>query len=248
MKIVSISDLHIKSQEDEASKILMRFFRHDHTASADAVFLLGDIFDLMVGPHATYEEQFCEFFSECEKIIKRDQKLYYIEGNHDVHIRKLFFRYFSSKGIDYKDRFFIHQSPIEIESKDFKYLLSHGDEYDFENINYQNYKKFIYRPFMRFIGENLIPYHLINFLGTRASRISREAGKKNFDKEKVRQKIRNGVEKIITVKYQFIVGGHSHVLDEYKTSNKSTYINNGFPLLDKKFISIENEKYQFIDL
>ncbi len=101
---------------------------------------------------------------------------------------------------------------------------------------------------MRFIGENLIPYHLINFLGTRASRISREAGKKNFDKEKVRQKIRNGVEKIITVKYQFIVGGHSHVLDEYKTSNKSTYINNGFPLLDKKFISIENEKYQFIDL
>ena len=69
MKIVSISDLHIKSQEDEASKILMRFFRHHHTVSADAVFLLGDIFDLMVGPHATYEEQFSEFFSECEKII-----------------------------------------------------------------------------------------------------------------------------------------------------------------------------------
>jgi UDP-2,3-diacylglucosamine hydrolase len=248
MKIASISDLHIKSQEDEASKILMRFFRHNHTVSADAIFLLGDIFDLMVGPHATYEKQFSEFFLECEKIIKRGQKLYFIEGNHDVHIRKLFFRYFSARNIDYKDRFFIFQSPIELKSKNFKYLFSHGDEYDFENTNYQNYKNFIYKPFMRFIGENVVPYHLINFLGTRASKISRKAGKKNFDKEKVRLKIRNGVEKIITGKFHFIVGGHSHVLDEYKTSHNSIYINNGFPLLDKKFILIEDEKYQFIDL
>lgn len=248
MKIVSISDIHIKSQEDAGYKILKTFFNHKDTLSADYIFLLGDIFDLMVGPHSQYLKQFPDFFKECTDIIKKNKKLYFVEGNHDVHLRELFYKTFKGEKIKFENNFIISQKPIKLSIEEKNYIFSHGDEYDVENSNYQNYKNLIYKPYMRFIGEKIVPYSLINFLGTRASAISRKKGKKTFDREKVRLKIRKGVEFLIKDNANFVIGGHSHVLDQYQMKNGGTYINNGFPLEDKKFILIEDGNFKFVDL
>jgi hypothetical protein len=100
---------------------------------------------------------------------------------------------------------------------------------------------------MRFIGEKILPYTLIDFLGRKASSLSRKAGQKVFNPEEVKEKIRRGVEKINTEKFDYIVGGHSHVLDEYPSSH-GLYLNNGFPIKDQKFIIIEDQRFSFCSI
>lgn len=54
MKYAVISDVHVKHPGDNAEKLLLTFLRNDEVRSSDAIFLIGDIFDLMVGPHSQY--------------------------------------------------------------------------------------------------------------------------------------------------------------------------------------------------
>ena len=58
MKIVAISDVHVKVPHDDADHLLCRFLTNPIVTSADYILLLGDIFDLMCGPHKAYLENF----------------------------------------------------------------------------------------------------------------------------------------------------------------------------------------------
>ena len=45
---VSISDIHVRSQEDPNYQTLLNFFDHPSVIDTEYVFLLGDIFDVLV--------------------------------------------------------------------------------------------------------------------------------------------------------------------------------------------------------
>ena len=64
---IAISDVHIKEQGDRAHQLMMSFFRSKEAETCDEIYLLGDIFDLMVGTHMAYFERFPEFFNEVER-------------------------------------------------------------------------------------------------------------------------------------------------------------------------------------
>ena len=243
MKISAISDVHVKSPNDEADALLCSFLNHPEVQSSDYILLLGDIYDLMVGPHDEYLKSFAHHFQAMDELIKRGKKIYFFEGNHDVHLEKLF------KKIWKNNELIITQRPIieEIEGK--SYCFSHGDEYEVDNHSYHRYMKFIRTKPLKFIADNIMPYSVLHFLGERASKMSRKKGSRKFDAEGVKAKFRSGVHQLTDGKYHFVLGGHSHVKDQFNIpGSDSLYINNGYALNTKTFILIDNHQVKFVPL
>lgn len=243
MKISAISDVHVKDNSDKAHALLIDFFNHPLVQDSDYILLLGDIFDLMCGPHEEYLVKYKEIFSLMDALQKKGKKVFFFEGNHDVHIKKLF------KKIWKDGEIILSQDAIVEEIEGKLYYFSHGDEHEVDNISYQRYIRFIRSAPLRFVANNLLPYSLLNFLGERASKISRKKGYKKFNEEKVRSRFRSGVLEKTKGAFDFVLGGHSHVQDEWNIpDSKSIYVNNGFALQTKTFIYIKDHQVRFESL
>jgi UDP-2,3-diacylglucosamine hydrolase len=243
MKIAAISDVHVKKPFDDADKLLTSFLHHRDVESADVVLLLGDIFDLMCGPHEVYLELFHHQFQRITQLTQSGKRVYFFEGNHDVHLERLF------KKIWKNNEVILSQTPV-IEELDGKlYYYSHGDEHEIDNKSYQRYIKLIRSSPLKFVANHLMPYQVLSFLGERASKMSRKKGAKTFQYDVVRDRFRSGVSHSTLGKYDFILGGHSHVQDKFLIPNSnSLYVNNGYALKTRTFILIENHEVSFIPL
>ncbi len=243
MKIAAISDVHIKSAHDEADDLLTAFLNHPEVQTSDYILLLGDIFDLMCGPHEEYLVAYSHIFALLTNLQNEGKKVYFFEGNHDVHLEKLF------KKLWPHDEVRVTQDPIIEEIDGHQYYFSHGDEHEVDNLSYHRYIKFIRSKPLKFVAENLIPYVVLNFFGERASKISRKKGSRTFNIEQVRERFRHGVGVTTQGRFDFVLGGHSHVQDEYKIpGSKSVYLNNGYALKTRTFILIDNHQSKFIPL
>lgn len=240
MKISAISDVHVKTNDDKAHALLIAFFRHPLVQESDYILLLGDIFDLMCGPHEEYLTKYKELFSHMDDLQKAGKKVFFFEGNHDVHLEKLFKKKWPNNEV------LVTQDAVVEEINGKLYYFSHGDEHEVDNISYQKYIKFIRSTPLKIVADYLLPYSLLNYLGERASKISRKKGYKKFDEENVRVRFRSGVAEKTKGMFHFVLGGHSHVKDEWTIPNsESLYINNGFALQSQTFIYIEDNKFRF---
>ncbi|HLW57521.1 MAG TPA: UDP-2,3-diacylglucosamine diphosphatase [Bacteriovoracaceae bacterium] len=241
MKIATISDVHIKESGDEAEALLLKFLKHPLVQQCDYVALLGDIFDLMCGPHSIYLQQFQAVFDAIDDLQKSGVKIIYIEGNHDVHLKKLFRKKWK------KDEVILSQSHIVLSEDNCLYYLSHGDDHEVDNESYQKYKKIIFSAPLRFVANYLLPYRVLEFVGRKASQKSRKRGSQIFNEDLVRERFRKGVE-VNNPEADIIIGGHSHVKDSYTLKSGSVYLNNGYALREKVFIYVDNKDYQFVSL
>lgn len=238
MKIAAISDVHVKRPFDEADKLLCRFLDHPEVKSSDVVALLGDIFDLMCGPHGAYLRDYEHIFARLEALTKSGVRVIFAEGNHDLHLEKLFSKRWPGGEIRPTQERVI----LDLDGK--KYYFSHGDEHEVENLAYQKYKRTILSPPLRFVANFLMPYGVLKYVGERASQKSRKKGSKIFNAEKVREEFRRGVQLTTKGEFDFVLGGHSHVQDSFGF-NSSTYLNNGYALKTGTFILIEDHRPRF---
>lgn len=243
MKIAAISDVHVKTPHDEADKLLMSFLNHPKVAEADYIMLLGDIFDLMCGPHEEYLKSYSHIFNKLDAYQKAGKEIHFIEGNHDVHLDGLFKKMWKNGEIKSS------QEPFITVLDEKKYYFSHGDEHEIDNHSYQRYKKIILSPPLKFVANHLMPYAVLNFIGERASKMSRKKGNRTFNHELVKARFRTGMAITTEGRYDFVIGGHSHVQDLYQIpGTNQTYVNNGYALKSKTFISIVDHKISFVPL
>ncbi|MES2528451.1 MAG: hypothetical protein V4598_15315 [Bdellovibrionota bacterium] len=243
MKISAISDVHVKAPGDPADILLNKFLDHPEVRSSQHVLLLGDIFDLMTGQHNQYLRDYGHLFRKMDELVKSGVQVHFFEGNHDVNLQKLFKKFWPKEEVT-------SQLLPEIQEWDGKtYYFSHGDEHEIHNQSYQRYKKFINSKPLQFIANYIMPYSVLKFVGERASVRSRKKGSKMFNEDSVREKFREGVSQVTGGKYNFVLGGHSHVKDEFTMEGgQSTYLNNGYALRSKTFILIHNHVPSFIPL
>jgi UDP-2,3-diacylglucosamine hydrolase len=243
MKIAAISDVHVKVPNDDADKLLCNFFNHAEVKSADYVLLLGDIFDLMCGPHDEYLQLYPHLFKKIDELQKNGKKIIFFEGNHDVHLEKLF------KKMWRHDEVLITQDPRTEVIDGKSYYFSHGDEHEIDNYSYHRYMRIIRSKPLKFVADFVMPFRVLNFFGHRASKISRKKGAKTFDAEGVRARFRNGVTKTTKGEFDFVLGGHSHVKDYFEIpGSHCLYLNNGYALNSKTFIVIDNHVPKFVPL
>lgn len=239
MKLAAISDVHVKVPHDDADRLLCQFLSNPEVQAADYVLLLGDIFDLMCGPHNAYLSSFNHIFNLLDGLSKSGKKVYFFEGNHDVHLEKLFNKRWPKGEVTLSQ----HQIIEAIDGK--TYYFSHGDEHEVNNLSYQKYKNLILSPPLRFVANYVMPYRVLNFFGERASKMSRKRGSKSYDETLIKKTFREGVTQTTNGKYDFVLGGHSHVKDHYAINERSTYLNNGYALKTRSFILIKDHTVSF---
>ncbi len=243
MSISIISDIHIKSSNDDADLILRAFCENSKVQNSDLVIFLGDVFDLLIGPHEEYFTEYPYFFNTLDSLLSEGKEVLYFEGNHDLHLKNLFnIRY--SDYLDQSLKLVPNNFIKEVNNK--KIYFSHGDDLDLDNYSYQIYKKIINSSLLKFISNKILSYKMIKVLGNKASQTSRKRGAKVYNENKNKQSFRIGAEKKMKEGFDIVVAGHSHIKDLYET-NGSIYINNGFALKEKTFVYINNKAEVFFE-
>ncbi len=244
MKFSAISDIHVKRSSDQAELLLLEFLRNPDVQSSDIIFLLGDIFDLMIGPHSQYFARFQDYFNEIKKLISNGKKICYVEGNHDFHVRNLYKKYFNvHRELD--ESLFSMAPYFEYIDGEKKIYFCHGDDIELNNPGYKFYKSIVTSPPLRYYANNLMPHFLIKSVGEFSAEKSRLRNNKRYSLEAdllpVRDNFRASAEAFHKKnKFQILVCGHSHVKDHYVSPNGFEYVNNGYAQHTRTYISIEN--------
>lgn len=249
MKFSAISDVHIKVSGDDAEILLLNFLRNPDVQSSDVILLLGDIFDLMIGPHSQYFVRFHAFFEEIKKLIKNGKKICYVEGNHDFHLEKLYKKFFTvHKELDAT---LFSMGPYFIFADSGKQIyFCHGDDIELHNRNYKIFKRIVTSAPLRYYANNLMPHFLIRNIGEYSSEKSRKRNNKRYslaaDLTPVKMNFRESAEVFFQKsRHEIIVCGHSHVKDYYISSEGFEYVNNGYAQHTKTYISIEDGNISF---
>jgi len=114
---IFISDAHENDKRDYFWQFLQRVVTKK--IKTPQLFLMGDMFDLLVGAVKYQREKYKKYIQLLEQIAL-DIEVYYFEGNHDFALESLF---------DCVKVYTIEQQPISGIINGKKILLMHGDKY-----------------------------------------------------------------------------------------------------------------------
>lgn len=248
MKLSIVSDVHITTREDESFHLFLQFLEKQKKIMPDSIILLGDIFDAVAGDQKRYLIKYHEIFEKIAELVRLGIKFIYFEGNHDMHLTKLFERVSKYYSFD-SDCFEVVKKFRIIRDHKHSIYLSHGDELE-GGKGYLKYKKFIHGGGMNWIADHIIPFHLLEFVANRASKKSRGINYVKYSSEKEQEKIRLSFRSIAqevsqrySVSHVFL--GHSHLQDLYKKDD-FLYGNCGYFTSLKEFILYDNGEVSFI--
>jgi UDP-2,3-diacylglucosamine hydrolase len=220
MRLIVLSDLHIKTSEDLAHRALLNLMEKE-LRQGDVFVLAGDIFDLFVGDKKLFRNHYRSFFDRLSELGDRRIETHYIEGNHDFQLEKV---------IDRIPGVSLHSHSVRLHLKGKRFFIAHGDTVDKEDYGYRLLRSaFRSLPFKTVVS--LMPGQLIHSIGSRASEKSRVNPKK-VDLQSLRKIYRNYAAEKLKEGYDFVVLGHCHDLDEMKFKlgeRQGQYINVGFP-------------------
>ena len=241
IKIAAISDLHITDTSCPEWQVLMHFLDSPQVASATHLYLLGDIFDLLIGGHQFYAEKFSQFFSRIRDLAAKGKIISYFEGNHDFAFEKLF------KNIH---NVTIYRDGQLLLANGSSYYFCHGDHLETSNYSYLIYTKFIRSKMMRTLI-NLVPSFAIQWIGRHSSRYSRKKGDRKvkiIGAHARKDRFIADVTKFLSKnQINIMVCGHSHFSAELKILD-AHYLNPGRSGHTKKFVWIEGKKAELLTL
>ena len=112
-----ISDAHENAKRDKFYHFLRMI--ESKEINPTQLFLMGDMFDLLVGEVKYLKNKYKKHIDLIEKIAQNIE-VFYFEGNHDFSLEKIFK---NAKVID------INKQPVVFQISNQKILLSHGDKY-----------------------------------------------------------------------------------------------------------------------
>lgn len=220
----------------------MRFLNHSDVVDADEIYLLGDIFDLMIGNKPEYIKKHQEIFDLLKEHAISGKTIHYFEGNHDFHVRNLFRDWASSFNGSGSVKF--HKKGIVREISGKKIYFSHGDDIEIHNPAYKIYKALINNFPLELVADHVFPFRWIEFIGHRASAKSRERNKSRYEKVEhssrvLRDKFRESARRISKkTNADVVICGHSHVKDNFHEEGL-IYANSGYAPIEKTFLLIK---------
>ncbi|MDZ7644077.1 MAG: UDP-2,3-diacylglucosamine diphosphatase [Woeseiaceae bacterium] len=126
MTTLFISDLHLEAARPEIGAQFVQFLQ-DEAATADALYILGDLFESWVGdddpnPH------YADMKRELKALSDRGVPLYFMHGNRDFLIGETFAQETGAE---------LLVDPLVREIHGERVLLSHGDAWCTDDLEYQ---------------------------------------------------------------------------------------------------------------
>lgn len=209
-KAYFLSDLHLRNSEEKKAQILLRFL-HSNAGDGD-LFLLGDIFDLWLGDHKYFQEKFSPIIKAIQQWLQKGGRVYYFEGNHDLHLKKFWQQ---ELGVE------VYTEPTYFNLGLLKVRVEHGDQMDPEDRGYLFLRWFLRTPILRSLIYHL-PGTWVAAIGENASSQSRTYTTSRRDENRQLRVMHQHAEKMVEqTPFDALVAGHVHQRDEYRFCSKS---------------------------
>ena len=135
MTTLFVSDLHLEAGRPEIGDQFLAFLAGE-ASRADALYILGDLFDVWVGdddPNTHY----AVIKQALRELVDNGVTTYFMHGNRDFMIGNVFAR---ETGVR------ILSDPYPVEFYGDKVLLSHGDALCIDDVQYQNARRITRDP------------------------------------------------------------------------------------------------------
>lgn len=228
-KLLSFSDLHLWDDADPLAESVCRLWDRE-LQSGDTLVLLGDIFDFNVGGRDCFRARYFKVYASIEAAARRGVQTHFAEGNHDFWMRRAFA---SLPGFE------LHPRDFEVVLDGRRFYFAHGDEVDTSDYGYRALRGLLRSPLVWALAHGL-PERWVEAIGNRGSRYSRESRLQPGAPEgpaqaQAPERLRNLYREFAQARfregYEFVVLGHNHLRDEFRSGTKQ-YLNNGFPRTD----------------
>ncbi|RJG47692.1 UDP-2,3-diacylglucosamine diphosphatase [Motilimonas pumila] len=135
-----IADLHLSEQRPEITALFLHFLAHD-ARDADALYILGDLFEIWLGDDID-SALTNDVATAIKALADSGVPCYYIHGNRDFMIGQQY----SSKA-----NMIILPEKHCVDLYGETVLLLHGDTLCTEDEAYQNYRRWVYKPWLRWL-------------------------------------------------------------------------------------------------
>ena len=126
-----ISDLHLQEQEMATFEVWQTYMQN---TTADAVFILGDLFEVWVGDDAVAHHAFLQQCASVLKLCATTKHVAFIRGNRDFLVGNSFLHECHVQNL---------QDPTLLNFAAHKILLSHGDAGCLADTSYQEFRHMV---------------------------------------------------------------------------------------------------------
>ena len=221
-KIYFASDLHLGVPNKEKSLVREKLFVQwldDIKSNAEAIFLVGDIFDFWFEYKKAVPKGYVRLLGKLAEISDSGVPIHIFTGNHDMWL----FDY-----LEDEINAHIYRDPKEIFLKGKHFFIGHGDGLGPRDNGYKLIKKIFKNKLCQWLFERIHPNLGISIAQywSKKSRIAN--GEKdesyNGEKEWLTQFCK---EKMKSIKVDYFIFGHRHLPLEVDLGNNTTYINLG---------------------
>lgn len=223
------SDLHLSESEAPLYRSFIRTL-DEPDSSNDVVVFAGDIFEIFVGNSAFFKKKHQLFFQALQALHRKNVKLYYIQGNHDFHLRDVF-----------------SECSVEVLDSELilgKIYIAHGDLVDQGDRGYLWMRKLFRSPFTH-VAVRLLPGRIIQQFAETIARSDeqkeRDLSSKPGEVPAVRPLYRAFAEEKKRQGFDFVILGHCHDLDDLQPF----YFNMGYPPVHRQFLFYTAESNSF---
>ncbi|HVY05026.1 MAG TPA: UDP-2,3-diacylglucosamine diphosphatase [Burkholderiales bacterium] len=131
-----ISDLHLAADTPAANETLLRFLRST-ARTADALYVLGDLFDYWIGDDTLKQPFEGKIAGAFRELVDSGVPVYFMHGNRDFLIGRRFARASGMK---------LLRDPTLIDLYGSATLLMHGDTLCTGDVDYLKFRKYARNP------------------------------------------------------------------------------------------------------
>lgn len=204
MRALFLSDIHLGDQDDPNFKILCRFL-DEQLGQLTHLFLLGDIFDVWVGPHEYYYRKYQGVVDSLRRLRAAGTEIHFFEGNHDFALSGFW---------DTRVGATVHEGPAHFQLAGLKVRVEHGDQTNPFDLGYIRLRAFLRSGPLDFLIRNT-PERFVAFVGETWSPLSRKK-KKPYVNEEVKKITHDFAAKLAQYdSFDLMVMGHTHMHEDF---------------------------------
>lgn len=222
-KIYFASDNHLGAPNLEESLVREKKFvswLDTIKKDAEAVFLVGDIFDFWFEYNEVVPKGFTRTLGKLAEISDAGVPIHYFAGNHDMWL------------VDYFQKelnLTVHNKPKIFTVNDKKFFVGHGDGLGPGDKSFKIMKKIFKNPFFNWCFRCVHPdlgIKLGKYLSNK-NRLKSSLEDLNFNGNENEWLTKYCKEKLKNEHYDYFIFGHRHIPLEIELRPNSTYINLG---------------------
>lgn len=206
---------------------------------ADAIFLLGDLFDFWFEYKKVVPKGFVRVLGKLAEIKDSGIPIYFFVGNHDLWMRDYF---------ETELNIPVYYKPKEFTFNKKTFLIGHGDGLGPGDKGYKRMKKVFTNPVSKWLYRWLHPdigIRFAQYLSTKNKLISGAEDIK-FLGEENEWLAQYAKRKLETRHYDYFLFGHRHLPMELSVGENSTYINTGDWISHFTYAVFDGEKLELI--